>query len=270
MSETTSDTVFQLENVAFSRGERQIFDSINLKIKKGDITAIMGPSGTGKTTVLRLMAGLIQPDNGCIIYNGNNLAKLSKAKLKEMHCNVSLLFQNSGLFTGMTVFENVAYPILEHADISKEMLRDLVLMKLEAVGLRGAKDFYPRELSGGMVRRVALARAIALDPHVILYDEPFTGQDPITMGLLMKLIRLLNDALNMTSVIVSHDVNEIMSIADYSYIIANGKIIAEGSSVELNHDQNSNVKQFIQGLPDGPVSFHHPAKSYIDELMEGV
>lgn len=262
-----SDHVIEINQMRFSRGERKIFNQVNLKIPRGKITAIMGPSGTGKTTLLRLMTGLITPDEGTVLVNGHSVASMSGQQLLRMRREMSMLFQSGALFTSMSVFDNVAFPLREHTDLSEEMIRSLVLMKLQAVGLRGARELMPSELSGGMARRVALARAIALDPQVILYDEPFTGQDPITMGVLIQLIRLLNDAMGMTSVIVSHDVQETLSIADQIYIIANGEIVAEGEPSVLLQHRAPHVQQFLQGLPDGPVSFHYPAQDYTDDLL---
>lgn len=261
-----SENTVEMSSMRFLRGERVIFKNVNLVIPRYKITAIMGPSGTGKTTLLRLISGLVHPDEGQVKVNGQNLAAMNDKQLIAMRRNMSMLFQSGALFTGMTVFDNVAFPLREHTALPASMIRDLVLMKLQAVGLRGARDLMPRELSGGMARRVALARAIALDPHMILYDEPFTGQDPIAMGVLIQLIRLLNDALNMTSVIVSHDVQETMSIADYVYIIADGEIISQGTPEELMVNHTPHVQQFIQGLPDGPVPFHYPAQDFGTDL----
>lgn len=265
-----SETVINLKNVVFSRGDRLIFKGVNLNIQRGKITAIMGPSGTGKTTLLQLIGGLLSPDSGDINVLGNNMAKLSRQALFFLRERMGLLFQSGALFTDMNVFENVAFPLKEHTDFSEEIIRDIVLMKLEAVGLRGAKNLYPAELSGGMARRVALARAVALDPEILMYDEPFTGQDPISMGVLVKLIKTLNQAMGLTSVIVSHDVHEVCSIADYVYILSDGLVIAEGSPAEILEDKNPKTRQFMRGEPDGPVAFHYPAGTLEEDFEFGV
>jgi phospholipid/cholesterol/gamma-HCH transport system ATP-binding protein len=256
-----------MEGVHFSRGERKILSGLDLNIERGKITAVMGPSGTGKTTILRLIGGLLKPDAGTVHLNGLNVHKLSRSALNKLREQMSMLFQSGALFTELSVFDNVAFVLREHTNLSEAMIRDLVLMKLQAVGLRGARHLNPRELSGGMARRVALARSIALDPEIIMYDEPFAGQDPISMGVLIKLIRLLNDALSMTSVIVSHDVQETLTIADYIYIVSNGKVIGEGSPEALMQSEAAQIQQFMRGLPDGPVPFHYPAQDYTDDLI---
>jgi len=261
--------LIEIRNLHFSRGGRMIFDGIDLDIPRGKITAIMGPSGTGKTTLLRLIGGQLKPSSGTINVDRQNVPELSRRDLYKLRKRMGMLFQSGALLTDINVFENVAFPVREHTKLPESMIRSLVLMKLEAVGLRGARDLMPSELSGGMARRVALARAIALDPMMIMYDEPFTGQDPISMGVLVQLIRLLNDALNMTSIVVSHDVKETIAIADYIYVISEGKIIAHGSPEQLNTSDSPWVKQFIHGMPDGPVPFHYPAKDYLEDLISG-
>ena len=228
----------------------------------------MGPSGSGKTTLLKLIGGQILADKGTIEVEGQNIAELSREELYKIRRRMGMLFQSSALFSDLTVFENFAFPLREHTKLPDSMIRDLVLMKLQAVGLRGAQSLMPAELSGGMVRRVALARAIAIDPSIIMYDEPFTGQDPISMGVIVQLIRLLNDALGMTSILVSHDIHETISIADYVYLISNGNIVGFGTPEQLMDSNNEWVKQFMQGLPDGPVPFHYPAQDYAIELLE--
>ena len=212
------------------------------------------------------MGGQIKPDAGQVLFDGQNVPELSRRELYTLRKRMSMLFQSGALFTGMTVFDNVAYPLREHTKLPEELLRTLVLMKLESVGLRGAEHLMPAELSGGMARRAALARAIALDPELIMYDEPFVGQDPITMAVLVKLISQLNKTLGITSVIVSHDVPEVMSIADYVYLIANRKVVAQGTPEQLRQEANPEVVQFVHGLPDGPVPFHYPANDYLQEL----
>ena len=262
------DNLVQINNLTFKRGDRVIYDDISLSIPKGKVTAIMGPSGIGKTTLLRLIGGQIRPQSGQILFDGKNIPKLSRSALYETRKRMSMLFQSGALFTDMSVYENIAFPIREHSDLPEAIIEKIVLMKLEAVGLRGARSLQPSELSGGMARRVALARAIALDPELILYDEPFAGQDPISMGVIVRLIRSLNDALGLTSVVVSHDVPEVMSIADYIYIVAEKKIIGQGSPEQIRQDQSPLVKQFVQGEADGPVPFHYTAPNYQDELIK--
>lgn len=258
-----------IKNLTFKRGERFIFDNINLNIQRGKITAVMGPSGTGKTTLLNLIGARLYPDSGSIIVDGQNIHQLSQRELYQARTKMGMLFQSGALFTNLSTFENIAFPLREHTNLSEELIRDLVLIKLQAVGLRGARDLMPSELSGGMARRAALARAIALDPQLIMYDEPFTGQDPIAMGVVLKLVKSLNDALGMTSILVSHDVAEVTAIADYIYIIADGKIIGEGTPQTLQKENSPQVKQFMQGLPDGVVPFHYPAIDYAKDLLEG-
>ena len=261
-----SDDLIRISGLSFSHGERLLYDDISLTIPRGKITAFMGPSGIGKTTLLRLIGGQIKPDAGQILFDGQNVPELSRRELYDLRKRMSMLFQSGALFTGLNVFDNVAFPLREHTRLPDELLRTLVLMKLESVGLRGAELLMPSELSGGMARRAALARAIALDPELIMYDEPFVGQDPITMAVLVKLISQLNKTLGITSVIVSHDVPEVMSIADYVYLIANRKVVAQGTPEQLRQEANPEVVQFVHGLPDGPVPFHYPANDYLQEL----
>ncbi len=258
----------EIENLTFKRGERVIYDDISLSIPKGKVTAIMGPSGIGKTTLLRLIGGQIKPECGNILFAGKNIPLLSRKELYETRKQMSMLFQSGALFTEMSVYDNIAFPIREHTQLSEVIIEKIVLMKLEAVGLRGARHLQPSELSGGMARRVALARAIALDPELILYDEPFAGQDPISMGVIVRLIRLLSDALGLTSIVVSHDVPEVMSIADYIYIVAEKKIIGHGTPDQILQDSSPLVQQFIQGEADGAVPFHYEAPAYRDELIK--
>ena len=262
------DMLVRMDNVSFIYGDRVILDGIDIQIPRGKITTIMGPSGTGKTTALRLITGQIQASSGTVEVNGQIVSQLSRSELFNMRKRMGMMFQTGALFTDLSVFENVAFPLREHTQLSESMIRDIVLMKLEAVGLRGARDLMPSELSGGMARRVALARAIALDPMMIMYDEPFTGQDPITVGVIMQLIRKLNDSLGLTSVIVSHDVAEVSSISDVLYIISDGKVMASGSPSELQVSSSEWVQQFLKGRPDGPAKFHYPAKDYEQDLME--
>jgi len=261
-------TLIEIKNLTFMRGDRKIFDDISFTIPKGKVTAIMGPSGSGKTTLLKLIAGQLQPDSGEVFVEGLNVHELPRKKLYQLRRKMGMLFQSGALLTDLSVFDNVAFPLREHTKLPESVIYPLVLMKLQAVGLRGAKDLMPAELSGGMSRRVALARGIALDPEMIFYDEPFVGQDPITMGVLVELIRKLNDSLGLTSVVVSHDVNEVLSIADYVCVLSEGKIIAKGTKEELLNEKSGYVNQFINGLPDGPVPFHYPAESYMNDMVQ--
>ena len=260
-------SLITIAGLHFSHGGRKIFDGVDIEIERGKITAIMGPSGAGKTTLLKLIGGQLRPDAGTIEVDGLNVHRLSRSKLYGLRKKMGMLFQSGALLTDLTVFENVAFPLREHTRLPELMIRDLVLMKLEAVGLRGAKNLMPTELSGGMARRVAMARAIALEPMIVLYDEPFTGQDPISMGVLVKLIKKLNSALEITSVVVSHDVAETAAIADYIYLISEGKVVAQGTPEELGRTDSEWAQQFMQGLADGPVPFHYPAPDYVTELM---
>jgi phospholipid/cholesterol/gamma-HCH transport system ATP-binding protein len=261
-----TDNIVEIKNLHFKRGSKVIFDGANLNIQRGKVTAIMGPSGCGKTTLLRLIGAQYTPDSGSIVINGKDITKMSKKDLFDVRSQLGMLFQSGALFTDLTVFENVAFPLREHTNLPESMIYDLVLMKLQAVGLRGAQSLMPAELSGGMARRVALARAIALDPDFIMYDEPFTGQDPISMGVLVQLVRLLNDALGITSILVSHDIHETIGIADQVYLISNGRVVGAGTPEDLINSQDPWVRQFMQALPDGPVPFHYPAQSYADDL----
>ncbi|MDA9557982.1 phospholipid ABC transporter ATP-binding protein MlaF [Vibrio sp.] len=261
------DDLVTVRNLTFSRAGRAIFDDVSLHVPKGKVTAIMGPSGIGKTTLLRLIGGQIQPDCGEIIFDGDDIPRLSRKALFQSRKKMSMLFQSGALFTDLNVFDNVAFPLREHTKLSEELIRTMVLLKLEAVGLRGAALLMPSELSGGMARRAALARSIALDPELIMYDEPFVGQDPITMGVLVELIGSLNQALGITSIVVSHDVPEVMSIADWVYILADGKVVASGTPEELYDNQDPKVQQFLTGAADGPVPFRFPAQSIEKDLF---
>lgn len=258
----------EINDLIFTRERRCIFNGIGMTVKRGKITAIMGPSGSGKTTLLQLIGAQLTPDQGSVFVNGQNIHQLSRKTLYDARRNMGLLFQSSALFTHLSVFENVAFPLREHTQLNESMLRDIVLMKLQAVGLRGAVDLMPAQLSGGMARRVALARTIALDPELMMYDEPFTGQDPISLGVLVRLIKRLNQLLHTTTIIVSHDVEETCSIADYIYLIAEGNIIGQGTPEELIQSSEPQVKQFMHGEADGVVPFHYPARSYTEELLD--
>ncbi len=259
--------LIKIRDLHFYRGDRAIFDGVNIDIQRGKVTAIMGPSGTGKTTLLRLIGGQLHPDKGTIEVDGKNVHKMSHRELYELRKRMGMLFQSGALLTDLTVFENVAFPLREHTELPETMIRDLVLMKLQAVGLRCARDLMPSELSGGMARRVALARAVTLDPMMIMYDEPFTGQDPISMGTLVNLIHRMNEAMGLTSIVVSHDVAEATEIADYVYLLSAGKVIDKGSPVELKRSSSQWVQQFMQGLPDGPVPFHFPGVDFKEDLL---
>lgn len=239
-----------------------------MDIPRQGITAIMGPSGTGKTTLLKLIGGQLKPDKGTIEVDGLNVHQLTTSKLFKLRQRMGMLFQSGALLTDISVFENVAYPLREHTRLSNSMIRQLVLLKLNAVGLRGAADLMPSELSGGMSRRVALARAIALDPMMIMYDEPFTGQDPISMGVLVSLIRELNSALNICSIVVSHDVPETMAISDHVHLISSGKVIESGTPTQLKGSDSQWTHQFVHGDADGPVPFHYPAKPILEDLYQ--
>lgn len=264
----SQEPLVKIRELRYFRGSRAIFDGVDMDIERGKITAIMGPSGTGKTTLLRLIGGQLRPQQGSIVVDGQDVTKLNYRQLYQLRKRMGMLFQNGALLTDINVFENVAFPLREHTQLPESMIRDLVLMKLEAVGLRGANQLMPSELSGGMARRVALARAIALDPMMIMYDEPFTGQDPISMGVLVSLLKNLNDALHLSSVMVSHDVNETLTIADDVYVISEGKVVERGTAAAIKNSTSEWVQQFIYGKKDGPVPFHYAATDYMDDLMQ--
>ncbi len=265
----SAEPLVEIRNLSFARGDRMIFDGIDMDIQQGKVTAIMGPSGTGKTTLLRLIGGQIKPLTGTIKVDGIEVTELSRSALFQLRKRMGMLFQNGALLTDMNVYDNIAFPIREHTQLSEKVIRTLVTMKLQVVGLRGARELMPSELSGGMARRVAMARAIALDPMMMMYDEPFTGQDPISMGVLVRLIRELNDALGLTSIVVSHDIEEASSIADTIYLLSGGKVVAHGSADNLRESGSEWAKQFMNGLPDGPVPFHYPANDYAEDLLAG-
>lgn len=262
-----SEALVSLENVVFSRGNRRILSGLTLYAQRGRVTGIMGGSGSGKTTLLNLIGGRIRPDSGSVVVDGQSVPHLDTDALFALRKRMALLFQTGALFTDLTVFENVAFPIREHTRLPEELLRTVVLMKLETVGLRGARHLMPSELSGGMARRVALARSIVLEPTLIMYDEPFTGLDPISKGIIAKLISELNQTLGITSIVVSHDVAETCLISDYAYIVGEGRIIGEGKPEELQRSQSAYVRQFMEGQPDGPVPYQHPADDYMQDLI---
>ncbi len=260
--------VASLRQVDFAIDGKAIFRGLDIDIRRGAVTAIMGPSGTGKTTLLRLITGQLRADSGRVAVDGRDVAGLSRRDLYAMRRRMGMLFQNGALLTDLDVFENVAFPLREHARLPERLVRSIVLTKLEAVGLRGAAGLRAQQLSGGMARRVALARAIVMDPQLLLYDEPFAGLDPISMGVVLRLIRSLNDALGISSVVVTHDVREISQIADSSYILSGGQVVASGTPAELRDHPSPVVHQFMDGLADGPVPFHYPAPDYVAQLLD--
>jgi phospholipid/cholesterol/gamma-HCH transport system ATP-binding protein len=264
---TLDDKIIEIRNLYFSRDSRRIFRNLNLTIARGQVTAIMGPSGTGKTTLLQLITRQLVPDRGKIIVDGVDIATLSLSELYEMRRRFGMLFQAGALLTDLSVFENVAFPLREHTQLSNRLIRHVVLTKLHAVGLRGAADLMPQQLSGGMARRVALARAMVMDPDILIYDEPFVGLDPISMGVIVRLVRRMNDTLGLTSILVSHDVKEIGEVADCSYLISDGKVAASGSPEELRAQSSEIVRQFMHGMADGPVAFHYDAPNYEEQLL---
>jgi phospholipid/cholesterol/gamma-HCH transport system ATP-binding protein len=260
------ENVVEISNLAFSYGEREIFTDVDLTIARGSIVGVMGASGSGKTTLMRLIGGQLHPARGEIKVMGRVVHALRRAELFELRKRMGMQFQQGGLFTDLTVFENMAFQMLEKTDLPEDMINDLVLMKLQAVGLRGAAALMPSELSGGMSRRVGLARAIALDPALIMYDEPFAGLDPISCNVIANLIRRLNDTLGLTSIVVSYDAQEALKVIDYVYFIADGKVVAQGTRDEVKTSSDPFVSQFIRALPDGPVPFHYPAQAYEKDL----
>ena len=266
---TQPDALVALRDVRFGYGERIILDGITLTVPRGKVTALMGASGGGKTTVLRLIGGQYRAQSGSLTFDGQEIASLDQAGLYAVRRRMGMLFQFGALFTDLSVFDNVAFPLREHTDLSESMIRDIVLMKLQAVGLRGARDLMPSEVSGGMARRVALARAMALDPQLVMYDEPFAGLDPISLGTAARLIRQLNDTLGLTSIIVSHDLDETFHIADQVIVLANGKIAAQGTPDEVRQSTDPLVHQFVSAAPEGPVRFHYPGPSVADDFGVG-
>jgi phospholipid/cholesterol/gamma-HCH transport system ATP-binding protein len=263
-----SSSIVEIRNLDYAvNGGRPVFAGLDMDIPRGRITAVMGPSGTGKTTLLRLITGQVRADTGSIVVAGEELRGMRRADLYVLRRRMGMLFQNGALLTDLSVFENVAFPLREHTDLPERLIRQLVLTKLQAVGLRGAAELMPAELSGGMSRRVALARAIVMDPEILIYDEPFVGLDPISLGVILRLIRRLNDALGITSIVVSHDVQEISTVADVVFLLSGGKVVARGTPQELQSYPSEIVRQFIGGLADGPVPFHFPAPDYFGELL---
>lgn len=266
----SNDILVDIEDLRFDYDGRPILQGINMKIPRGKVVAIMGGSGCGKTTLLQCIGGQLKPTGGRVLLEHNRVCEMTQKELYGLRRRMGMLFQFGALFTDMSVFDNVAFPLREHTDLSDEMIRDLVLMKLEAVGLRGAHKLMPGELSGGMARRVALARAVALDPMLVMYDEPFTGLDPIALGVIGQLIRKLNDALGATSIMVTHDVQESLQIVDYIYFVSGGQIVAEGTPDQIRASQDPFVHQFVHAEVDGPVHFDYPAPAVRHEFLRGV
>ena len=266
MSDSSTENLVEVSDLHFAFGKREVLKGINLTIPRGKIVAILGSSGCGKTTLLRHFGGQLRPSRGSVKFMGKVIHELDNDELFAMRLKMGMMFQVSGLFTDLSVFDNLAFPMREHTDLPEEMIRDLVLMKLHAVGLRNARDLMPNELSGGMERRVALARAIATDPALIVYDEPFAGLDPISLNTIANLIRRLNDALGVTSVVVTYDLSESLKIADYVYFIHDGVVVAKGEAAEMLNSKDPFVRQFVHAEPDGPVAFQYPSQPYAEEL----
>ncbi|HEY2809233.1 MAG TPA: ATP-binding cassette domain-containing protein [Steroidobacteraceae bacterium] len=262
-----ADVVFDVRDVHYAIGGRSIFTGLSVSARRGRITAIMGPSGTGKTTLLRLLTAQISADQGQVLAFGQDLSTLGREAVFAVRQRMGMLFQNGALLTDLSVFENVAFPVREHTDLPEALVRALVLTKLQAVGLRGAAQLLPSELSGGMARRVALARAIVMDPEVLIYDEPFVGLDPISLGVILRLIQQMNRALGITTIVVSHDVQELSSIADDSYLLSGGKVAAAGTPAQLKDSSAPAVRQFMTGSAEGPVQFNYPAQDYLTQLL---
>ena len=259
----------EFRDVHFAYSDRPILDGVSFSVARGGVTALMGASGGGKTTVLRLIGGQERAQRGEVLFDGQDVGRLGPAELFAARRRMGMLFQFGALFTDMSVFENVAFPLREHTALPEALVRDVVLMKLEAVGLRNARDLMPSEVSGGMARRVALARAIALDPELVMYDEPFAGLDPISLGTAARLIRQLNDALGLTSIVVSHDLDETFRIADQVVVLANGKVAAQGTPQQVRESADPLVHQFVNALADGPVRFHYPGAGVEEDFGQG-
>jgi phospholipid/cholesterol/gamma-HCH transport system ATP-binding protein len=266
MTTSNSESLVELRNLTFGYGERVILDSISLSVPRGKVTALMGASGGGKTTILRLIGGQNKAQQGQLLFDGQDVTPMNRTQIYAARRRMGMLFQFGALFADLSVFENVAFPLREHTDLPDALIRDIVLMKLNAVGLRGARDLMPSDLSGGMARRIALARAIALDPELVMYDEPFSGLDPISLGTAARLIRQLNDSMGLTSIFVSHEVEQTFAIADHVIILANGGIAAQGTPQEVRESTDPLVYQYINALPDGPVRFHYPGLSVVEDF----
>lgn len=270
MTDPDTSALVECRNVSFGYDQRRILDDLTFTVPRGKVTALMGASGGGKTTVLRLIGGQVKPQSGELLFDGESIPGLDRDGLYRIRRRMGMLFQFGALFTDLSVFDNVAFPLREHAGLPENLVRDIVLMKLNAVGLRGARDLMPSQVSGGMARRVALARAIALDPDLIMYDEPFAGLDPISLGTAAHLIRRLNDTLGITSIVVSHDLEETFRIADHVIILANGRIAEQGTPEQVRHSSDPLVHQFVNALPEGPVHFHYPGPSVAQDFSGGL
>ncbi len=266
MVPNNSDSLVELRNLTFGYGERVILDDVSLSVPRGKVTALMGASGGGKTTILRLVGGQVKAQRGQMLFDGQDVGRMDQAALYAARRRMGMLFQFGALFADLSVFDNVAFPLREHTALSETLIRDIVLMKLNAVGLRGARELMPSEISGGMSRRVALARAIALDPDLVMYDEPFSGLDPISLGTAARLIRDLNDSMGLTSVFVSHELEQTFAISDHVIILANGKIALQGTPEQIRQSDDPLVYQYVHALPDGPVRFHYPASSMEEDF----
>ena len=270
MAPTNSESLVELRNLTFGYGERVILDDVSLSVPRGKVTALMGASGGGKTTILRLIGGQVKAQSGQMLFDGQDVGQLDQEGLYAVRRRMGMLFQFGALFADLNVFDNVAFPLREHTQLSEALIRDIVLMKLNAVGLRGARDLMPSEISGGMSRRVALARAIALDPELVMYDEPFSGLDPISLGTAAQLIRHLNDSMGLTSVFVSHELEHTFAISDHVIILANGKIATQGTPDEVRRSTDPLVYQYVNALSDGPVRFHYPGPTMEEDFGLGV
>lgn len=266
LADNSAANLVEVQDVHYSRNERAVFNGLSLDVPRGKVTAVMGPSGTGKTTLLNLITGQLLPDEGVVLFDGRVVCPCSRRRLYQTRRQMGVLFQHGALLTNLNVFENVAFPLREHTKLPEQLIRQIVLMKLHSVGLRAAWQHMPAQLSGGMVRRVALARALVMDPTLIIYDEPFVGLDPISKGVIVRLIRQTNDALGITSIVVTHDVAETEILADLSYLLSGGKVVAHGTPQDLHKDKSEIVQQFVRGLADGPVPFHYPGADYSAQL----
>jgi phospholipid/cholesterol/gamma-HCH transport system ATP-binding protein len=266
MATSSSEPLVELHNLTFGYGERVILDDVSLSVPRGKVTALMGASGGGKTTILRLIGGQNRAQQGELLFDGQDVTVMDQTQLYAARRRMGMLFQFGALFADLSVYENVAFPLREHTDLSEELIRDIVLMKLNAVGLRGARDLMPSEVSGGMARRIALARAIALDPELVMYDEPFSGLDPISLGTAARLIRHLNDAMGLTSIFVSHELEQTFAIADHVIILANGKVALQGTPEQVRKSTDPLIYQYVNALPDGPVRFHYPGPSVEEDF----
>ena len=266
MASPTSPTLVELKNLTFGYGERVILDDISLSVPRGKVTALMGASGGGKTTILRLIGGQNRAQSGALLFDGQDVGAFDQKALYAARRRMGMLFQFGALFADLSVYENVAFPLREHTDLPEALIRDIVLMKLNAVGLRGARDLMPSDLSGGMARRIALARAIALDPELVMYDEPFSGLDPISLGTAARLIRQLNDSMGLTSIFVSHELEQTFAIADHVIILANGKIATQGTPEQVRQSTDPLVYQYVNALSDGPVRFHYPGPTVAQDF----